>query len=181
MNNNKWITIGQNKKNIFLREGERLVVGRKFSVASSVTLFAPTVSSSQSAYLGSPPVFLGWSLDLLWTLWGQLKFWPGLILACTCIQSPQLPPKFTASNVGTLVCSDIPQMQCLPSQLWGFNLLLSAAHERSVPLQSHSPWSHSFGFVLSPPFVCCPPSPVPCPDRRWWKHRLSLFSQPGER
>lgn len=112
-------------------------------MASSVTLFAPTVSSSQSAYLGSPPVFLGRSLDLLLTLWGQLKFGPGLILACTCIQIPQLPPKFTASNVGTLlVCSDIPQMQGLPSQLWGFNLLLFQLHVKIPFLFGHIALGH---------------------------------------
>ena len=53
-----------------------------------------TVSTSQSAYSGSPPIFLGRSLDLLWMLSGQLRLWSGLTPAYSCFQSPQLPPKF---------------------------------------------------------------------------------------
>ena len=34
---------------------------------------------------------LGWSLDLLWALRGQLRLWSGPTLVCACPQSPQLP------------------------------------------------------------------------------------------
>ena len=37
------------------------------------------------------PLLLGWSLDLLWVLWGPLRLWSGPIPACACPQSPQLP------------------------------------------------------------------------------------------
>ena len=33
---------------------------------------------------------LGWSLDLLWALWGQHRFWSGPAPTCSCPQSPQL-------------------------------------------------------------------------------------------
>ena len=39
---------------------------------------------------GGLPVLLGQSLDLLWTLWGQLRPWPGLTPLCSCHQSPLL-------------------------------------------------------------------------------------------
>ena len=69
-----------------------------------------------AAYPGSPSMLLGRSLDLLWALWGQLRFWSALTPVFTCTQSPQFPPRSTASIVGTLVVySDIPQMQGLPS------------------------------------------------------------------
>ena len=44
-----------------------------------------------SASPGGPPLPLGWSLDLLWALWGQLRLWSGPTLMCACPQSPQLP------------------------------------------------------------------------------------------
>ena len=89
------------------------------------------MSSSQAAYSGSPPIFLGISLDLLWSLWGQLRLWYGLTPACTCFQNSQLPPKSAASNVGTLVVySDIPQIQGLSSQQRGFNTVLLRLHEQ---------------------------------------------------
>ena len=52
-----------------------------------------TVGASPSACPGSPPVFLGRSLDLLWMLCGQLRLRSGLTPACSCFQSPQLPPE----------------------------------------------------------------------------------------
>ena len=58
-----------------------------------MSVLSPTVRSSQSAYSGSPPILLGSSLDLPWALWGQLRLRSGLALACTCFQSPPLPPK----------------------------------------------------------------------------------------
>ena len=46
----------------------------------------PTSTSSRGC-----PLPLGWSLDLLWALWGSLKLWSGPIPACACPQIPQLP------------------------------------------------------------------------------------------
>ena len=63
-----------------------------------MSVLSPTVRSSQSAYSGSPPILLGSSLDLPWALWGQLRLRSGLALACTCFQSPPLPPKSTVSS-----------------------------------------------------------------------------------
>ena len=37
------------------------------------------------------PLTLGWSLDLLWDLWGPLRCWSGPIPVCACPQHPQLP------------------------------------------------------------------------------------------
>ena len=44
-----------------------------------------------SASSGDCPMPLCWSLDLLWALWGQLRFWSGPTRVCACPQSPQLP------------------------------------------------------------------------------------------
>ena len=44
-----------------------------------------------SASLRGSPLPLGWSLDLLWYLWGPLRLWSGPIPAGTCLQNPQLP------------------------------------------------------------------------------------------
>ena len=52
-----------------------------------------TLGASPPACSGSPPVFLGRSLDLLWMLCGQLRLRSGLTPACSCFQSPQLPPE----------------------------------------------------------------------------------------
>ena len=67
-------------------------------MVSALSVLTPTVSTNQSVYPGSPPIFLGRSLDLLWALWGQLKLWSGLlqlVLASkvhNCLQSqhPQI-------------------------------------------------------------------------------------------
>ena len=102
-----------------------MIIRRIFSCVLSVSVLVPTVSSSQVVYSGSPPIFLGISLDLLWSLWDQLRLWYGPTPACTCFQNSQLPPKSAASNVGTLVVySDIPQIQGLASQQRGFNTVL---------------------------------------------------------
>lgn len=67
-----------------------------------------TMCSSQSAFSRGLPIFLGRSLDLLWELWGQFSLRSGLGPACTCSQSPQLPPVSTVSGY----CRDFV---CCPS------------------------------------------------------------------
>ena len=42
-------------------------------MVSALSVLTPTVSTNQSVYPGSPAIFLGRSLDLLWALRGQLK------------------------------------------------------------------------------------------------------------
>ena len=42
------------------------------------------------AFPTGSPLPLGWSLDLLWALWGPLRLWSGPIPVCVCPQSPQL-------------------------------------------------------------------------------------------
>ena len=94
----------------------------------------------------------------------QTLTWPN-----SCVY---LPPTSTASIVGKLIFSDIPQMQGLPSRLWGFNQHPLRLHrEISLPLLwSHHPWSSAF--VLAPPkpkhvvLVCGPPSGVCSPPRQ---------------
>lgn len=124
-------------------------------MASVVSILSPTVSSSQSAYLGSAPVFLGRSLDLLWALCCQFRLRSGLILACTCFQSPQFTSKSTVS-----------------SQLQGFNPYSTAARVNFLPLLwSHSPWCS----VLVLPrilFVGHPVASFPLPDQNGWKPLL---------
>ena len=107
-------------------------------------------------------IFLGRSLDLLWTLWGLVRLRFGLTPAFTCFQSPKWPPKPTTS-----------------CQLQGFNPLLKS---------SSSFWRHSFWcsvLVLAQGlFVGCPPESVLHPDKRGLKQSLSrayLFSQVRER
>lgn len=140
----------------------------------------PQWGSSQSIFSGRPPIFLGTSLDLLWALWGQLRFWFGIILPCTCFQSSQLPLNSTASNMGTLIVYwDIPQMQSLPRQLQGFTPLLLSLHEQ-IPfiLFGHTAPGAQLCFCPSSvcPTVCRPPSIVcSLSGQKGQKQRLRLI------
>ena len=96
----------------------------------------------------------------------QILIWPS--------SHVYLPPESTAAKprpvsiAGTLVVySDIPQMQDLPSQSWGFNPRLVQPHrEISVPLpQFLCPWGSAL--VLAPPLhVGHPLATVPRPGKR---------------
>ena len=122
------------------------------------------------AYPGSPPILLCRSLDLLLALWGQLRLWSGLTPACTCLQSPQLPPMSATSIVGILVVySYISQMQALPSELQGVNPLILCLH-REISLWSHCPWSSALVLDL-PLSVGYPQASIPCPDKSGWMHQ----------
>ena len=140
----------------------------------------PQWGSSQSIFSGRPAIFLGTSLDLLWALWGQLRFWFGIILPCTCFQSSQLPLNSTASNMGTLIVYwDIPQMQSLPRQLQGFTPLLLSLHEQ-IPfiLFGHTAPGAQLCFCPSSvcPTVCRPPSIVcSLSGQKGQKQRLRLI------
>ena len=142
---------------------ERVVVRRQFSCGLSCQFPWPhNELQPKSPFLGHPPIFLGRSLDLLWALWGQLRFWFGLILPCTCFQSPQLPLNSTASNMGTpTVYWDIPQMQGLPRPWQGFTPLLLELHEQ-IPFVL-------FGHIAPGAQRCC------CPRHFLWAALHCLF------
>lgn len=54
----------------------------------------PTFSySCQVAYLESPPIYLGMSLELLWTVWSHFKVRYSLVLACNYPQKPIVAPQ----------------------------------------------------------------------------------------
>ena len=96
-----------------------------------------------------------------------------------------LPPKSTASIVGTLVVySDIAQMEGLPSRLKGFNLLLLWLHgEISLSLLwSHCPRSSAFVLAL-PLHLGHPQESLPHPgkrERKQWLIRAHLLTQARE-
>ena len=150
------------------RERERLVVWRK----SSWVLHRPihTVSTSQSTYPGSPPVFLGRSLDLLWALWGQLWLSPGLTPACACSQSPQLPPESTVSLItGTLSAAPAA----------------AGMHSLPAPTQPLAPCSGLGPASVGGPHsgACFPPRPEQAATvaAEQWLIRVHLLNRPGER
>ena len=100
----------EKKANIYIyRERES---GNRIILSCGLSCQCPhyTVSFSQSVYSENPPVFLGKSLDMLWALWGQLRFRSDFTPACICFQRPQLPPA--------------------SSQFGGFNLLLLQLHKQ---------------------------------------------------
>ena len=75
---------------------------------SSYVLHFPyhTMSTSQPACSGNPPIFLGTSLGLLCLLWVQFRLISDLTLDCICFQNPQLSPHSPQSqaNYGALIC-----------------------------------------------------------------------------
>ena len=62
-----------------------------------------TAQNTQRNTHQSHLIFLGRSLDLLWTVRGQLSVRSGLTPAYTCSQRPQLPQKSTVWNCGDLI------------------------------------------------------------------------------
>ena len=141
------------KKNIFL--WPQLLVSLLLSELQPIFL------------LRNCPIFLGRSPDLLWALWGQLRLNSVLIPVCSCLQSPQLPPKSVASN-----------------QLWRFNRVLLWLH-KWIPFLFfvHTASGAQLWFWLCL-FVDHPLTSVPHADKIRQKHRLlraQLFSKPRER
>ena len=88
----------------------------------------PTSASARSS-----PLPLGWSLDLVCTLWGTLRLWSGPVPSCACPQSPQLP-----------------ELDCF--HLWEHSLSTQIFHRHRVYLADHgdlicslcSWWKHFF-------------------------------------
>ena len=120
-----------------------------------------TLSMSQSAYSGSPLVFLWRFLDLLWMSRGQLRLISGLTPACTCFQSPQLLPKSTVPgwlrgkfSVPLAAEAIYPFTQGVCDQLWFFTLpLLIGLPPLSAPYpdkkgESDSLWGLICSFSL---------------------------------
>ena len=64
------------------------------------------------------PLPLGWSLELLWVLWGPLRRWPSPIPACACSQISQLP-----------------ELDCF--HLWECSLSTQISHRHRVYLADH--------------------------------------------
>ena len=65
-----------------------IVFSWRLSCQCPCTCCEPQLTSS---FPRGSPLPLGWSLDLLWALWGPLRLWLGPIPVCACPQRPQLP------------------------------------------------------------------------------------------
>ena len=69
----------------------------------------PTFSCScWVAYSESPPVYLGMSLELLWTVWSHFKVRYSLVLACNCskksIVAPQMQSQLNCRILISCAC-----------------------------------------------------------------------------
>lgn len=159
------MTTEENKKekkaNIYI---DRVVIRIILSCGLNCQCPHCTVSFSQFVYSENPPTFLGKSPDMMWALWGQLRFRPDFTPACICFQRPQLPPSpQPPANLGDLICCSCSYVSKFPSFLVTKPLVLS------------------FGF--GPSSVCFLAS-VSHPDKRSWMQQLTrahLLSWPRER
>ena len=59
-------------------------------MTKSITILKKKIKKKKK---GSPPMYLGRSLDLLWAVWNQFRIRSSLAPACTCSQSLQLSLK----------------------------------------------------------------------------------------
>ena len=74
----------------------------------NIHIIPPFSQSSQVAYSESTLIYLGISLELLWSVWHQFSVRYSLVLTCTCSQNLKLPLKCSLSLTARLYSVALP-------------------------------------------------------------------------
>ena len=152
----------------------------------------PTFSySCQVAYLESPPIYLGMSLELLWTVWSHFKVRYSLVLACNYPQKPIVAPQMQSQ----LNCRSLISCTCcfLGTCPFFSPLRLASSASRSPFSVCSLPWYEMVrvaSHLGSLAQLCCgergtlqvPPACVGCPqwlDHTWLPQPSAGMHPPG--